>query len=219
MKTAVVVGATGLVGNALTHLLLQDSRIAKVRILVRKPTGLVHSNLEEYVVDFDQPDEWKRLVRGEALFSCLGTTIRKAGSQEAQYKVDYKYQFEIAQTASRNGVLNYALVSSSGASVNSKFFYPRMKGELERDVLKLNFNHIHIIRPGMLCGPRKEFRLTERMAIPIVRAISLIPGLKKYKPIEDKIVAKALINAVFTEAEPKKIYELEQVFELAGCKL
>lgn len=219
MKTAVVVGATGLVGNALTHLLLQDSRIAKVRILVRKPTGLTHSNLEEYVVDFDQPDEWKRLVRGEALFSCLGTTLHKAGSQEAQYKVDYKYQYDIAQTASRNGVLNYALVSSAGASVNSNFFYPRMKGELERDVLKLNFNHIHIIRPGMLCGPRKEFRLMERIAIPTVRAIALIPGLKKYKPIEDKIVAQALLNAVFSETEPKKIYELDQVFELAGVKL
>lgn len=218
MKTAVVVGATGLVGKELTRLLLSDKRISKVRVLVRRSTGIVHQKLEECIVDFDQPEDWKRLLKGEALFSCLGTTIGKAGSKEAQYKIDYTYQYEIAKVASRNGMLDYALVSSAGASVSSSIFYSKMKGELDRDVMQLNFNHINIIRPGMLVGDREEFRLAERLFIPVAFALSYIPGLRRIKPISATAVAKALINAVFIPNEAKRVFELTEVFSLANMQ-
>ena len=216
MKTAIVIGATGLVGSELTRLLLEDKRIEKVRVLVRRSTGIVHPTLEEHVVDFEQPKDWENLLRGDMLFSCLGTTIGKAGNKDAQYKIDYTYQYEMARAASQNGVIDYALISSAGASVDSKIFYSRMKGELDRDVNLLNFNHIAIIRPGLLVGPRKEFRFGERISIPFVYAISSLPGLRKYRPIEAKTVAQALINAIFYAKKAKQVYELEEVFALAN---
>ena len=112
-RTAIVIGATGLVGHELVQQLLQDQRFVRVVVLGRRNSGFVHARLEEHLISFDQPEQWRHLVKGDVLFSALGTTLKTAGSKEAQYKVDHTYQLEVAKAAAANGVPVYVLVSSA----------------------------------------------------------------------------------------------------------
>ena len=136
---ALVIGATGLVGSELIDQLLNNEQFTRVKVFGRRPTGKSHPKLEEHVINFDQPEQWKGLVRGDILFSALGTTLKKAGSKGAQFKIDYKYQYYFARAAAENGVSNYVLVSAAGSSPTSRIFYSRMKGILEKDIKKLAF--------------------------------------------------------------------------------
>ena len=212
---AIILGATGLVGSKLLELLLKDSRFDKVLIFTRSASGKTQPKLEERIIDFDMPDTWQHLVNGDVLFSAFGTTMRKAGSQDAQYKIDYTYQYEFAKAAADNGVKTYVLVSAAYSSPDSKIFYSRIKGELERNVSKLSFENVHILRPGMLAGNRKEYRAGEKIGIPIMNFLSLIPGLGHFKPILDVQVAKAMINASFKDGKGVHIYLPKPLFKLA----
>lgn len=215
MKTAIVLGATGLVGTQLVDLLMKDDRFTTIKIFVRRTTGRKNAKIQEHIIDFDKPDQWKTLVTGDVLFSAFGTTIKKAGSQDTQYKIDYTYQYDVAKAAAENGVATYVLVSSAGASPNSKIFYNRMKGELERDVKQLPFRNIHIFQPGILAGNRLEFRAGEKIGIAVMSVFKYIPGLKQFRPIDAKIVAQAMINASFQNKKPVATYTLQQVFDEA----
>ena len=213
-RIAIVIGATGLVGSALVQQLLEDDRFGLVRVLGRRITGSTDPKLEEHKINFDMPGEWKHLVKGDVLFSALGTTLKQAGSKQAQYKVDHGYQYEVAKAASENGVPVYVLVSSAMADEGSSLFYTRMKGELERDIRQLSFPHIHILQPGMLKGDRKESRPGERIGISVVEFLNKLGIAKKQKPIDVSIVAKAMINVSFSK-EITKTYALLDVFRLA----
>ncbi len=213
---AIVLGATGLVGSALVKQLQADERFGAVRVIVRRSTGSNHPKLTEHIVDFDAPETWQHFVKGDVLFSAFGTTLAKAGSKDAQYKIDYTYQYETAVAAANNGVESYVLISSAGASPKSSIFYSRMKGELEEAVRKLPFSSIYILQPGILDGDRKEKRTGEGMGIKVARLLGHIPGLKKYRPIHADVVAKAMINAYFTTAGGVRIATLEGVFDLAN---
>jgi uncharacterized protein YbjT (DUF2867 family) len=219
MKTALVIGATGLVGKELVRQLLEDGRFGRVIVLVRRSTGRSHPRLEEHLVDFDNPPGWRHLVRGDVLFSAMGTTLKKAGSQEAQYKIDYTYQYDAARAAAENGVPAYVLVSSAGANARSRIFYSRMKGELEDAVKGLPFSFIRIIQPGILAGGREEFRLGERIGIGVMSVLGQVPGLTAYKPYHASVVARALINAALNEEGRIRTYNLKEVFRLAGEKV
>ncbi len=216
MKTAIVIGATGFVGSRLVDMLLKDTRFETVKVFTRKSTGLHSDRLQEHVVNFDEPDSWKKLVTGDVLYSAMGTTLRAAGSKEAQYKVDYTYQYEVAKIAAANNVPTCVLVSAAGSSPESGIFYSRIKGELERDIKKLPFDTIHIIRPGMLGSGRKEVRTGEQIGIGVMKIVSLIPGLKKLRPIEGNEVAQAMINATFMHAIGIHSYTMGAVFKLAN---
>jgi len=215
MRSVIVIGATGMVGRQLVQALIKDTRFDSVKVFARKPTGISNAKLQENIVDFDKPDTWKKKVTGDVLYSAMGTTLRAAGSKEAQYKVDYTYQYQTAKIAAANGVRTYVLISAAGSSPDSKIFYSRTKGELERDVVKLPFDTIHIIRPGMLAGDRKETRIGEQIGIGVMNVIGLIPGLSKLKPIQAKQVACAMINATFRLAEGIHTYTMGEVFKLA----
>ncbi|XRG80162.1 NAD(P)H-binding protein [Rossellomorea sp. GAMAL-10_SWC] len=119
---ALVIGATGATGKDLLELLLKDDSFHQVDIFVRRNLVVKDSKLKVHVIDFDKPEQWKHLVKGDVLFSCLGTTLKLAGSKEAQWKVDYEYQYQFAKFARKNGVDNYVLVSSGYSSANSRFF-------------------------------------------------------------------------------------------------
>lgn len=216
-KTAIVLGATGLVGSNLVQLLLEDRTYTQIKLFVRRTTGISDSKIEENIVDFNKPETFKAMIAGDTVFSCLGTTIKQAGSKDAQYKVDFTYQYEFAQFASENKVANYALVSSTSASSKSRIFYSRIKGELEEAVQKLDFSVIRIIRPGILNGEREEKRLGETIGIKIADFLGkVIPPLKKYRSIKGAEVAKAMINSVEIKSPNiTETYELEQVFSLA----
>ena len=216
-KTAIVIGATGLVGREVVKLLLEDERYGKVKVFVRRPIGLSDPKLEHHIIDFNNPVTWEKLISADELYSCLGTTIKAAGSKDAQYKVDYSYQFQIAIAAAEYGIPNYALVSSFGADSDSRFFYSRMKGELDRDISKLKFSKICIIRPSLLLGNRPEKRIMENISAVLWKIFApFIPALKKYKPIPAQTVARAMINALNQDFEGLRIYELIEIFELAA---
>jgi len=216
MKTAIIIGATGLVGSHLINSLLSDNRYNLVKIFVRKSTGINHPKLEEHVIDFDKLKTWRHEISGDELYSAMGTTIKKAGSKEAQYKIDFTYQFEFAKAASENGVEKYLLVSSAGANVKSRNFYLRMKGELDEKVAELPFKQINIFRPSILAGERKERRKGEEIGITAIRFIAqIIPLLRKYRPIEAETVAEAMIKAANSENKTKiSIYEPDQIFQI-----
>jgi len=215
---ALVIGATGMVGSQLIQQLLADKRFEKIRVFSRRPLDMKHPKLEEHLINFDYPEQWKRLVRGDVLFSALGTTLRKAGSKGAQFKIDYKYQYQFAKAASENGVPQYVLVSAAYASPGSTIFYSRMKGILEKDIKKLSFSNITILRAGMLSGDRKEKRTGEEIGTPIFNFLQHIPGLRFLKPIPAATVAKAMVNSVTHHPQKINIYNLLEVFELAGLK-
>lgn len=216
MKTAIVIGATGLVGSFITLNLLGDDRYEKVKVFVRKSLEIEHQKLEEYLVDFDKLDLWKMNLIGDELYSALGTTIKKAGGKDAQYKVDFNYQYEIAKFASQNGVKKYLLVSSMGANYKSGNFYLRMKGKLDEAVEQLDFNQVIIFRPSILAGKRSERRILESLGIKIAGTIAkIIPALKKYRPIKAEQVAKAMIKSANQKLPDKiKIYQSEEIFEI-----
>jgi uncharacterized protein YbjT (DUF2867 family) len=216
MKTAVLLGATGMVGTALLNQLIADQEYAKIIAIVRKPLKIEHPKIEQQVIDFDKPESYRDLVKGDVLFSSFGTTIKKAGSKENQYKIDFTYQYEIAEAGAANGIKNYVLVSSAGADSNSSIFYSRIKGELDQAVRNLNFDHVTILRPSMLDGDRNEKRTGEQIGLKIMNVLlPWLPYFKKYRPIHAAIVAKAMLNSAGLAKDKYRIYELEQIFELA----
>jgi uncharacterized protein YbjT (DUF2867 family) len=215
VRDAVVIGATGLVGSELLRQLLAEERVATVVALGRRTTGVRHEKLREHAVDFEAPAALAGLVRGDVLFSALGTTIRAAGSAEAQRKVDHGYQLRVAEAARRNGVGTYVLVSAAGASPRSRIFYSRMKGELERDVEALGFPRCRVLRPGLLDGERKERRAGERLALGLLRPLSpLLPA--SARPIPVATVARAAIAAALDPAPGLVRYEARDLFRLGA---
>lgn len=214
MKTAIIIGATGLTGSQLVDLLLHDNRFNKIIVFGRRSIGINNPKLEEHIIDFDQPAHWRDLVKGDVLYSALGTTLKAVGSQDAQYRIDYTYQYQFAEAAASNQVSTYVLVSSAGANPSSLGFYIRMKGELERDIKKLPFKHIQIIQPGPLDGDRKEDRKAERFSLKVLKFFNKLGILNKYKPIHVRIVAQKMIAVSFSTVTEPQTYTLQQVFEL-----
>lgn len=213
-KTAIVIGATGLVGSHVLKQLLEDDRYVSVRVFHRRSTGVKHSKLEEHIVDFENMDEWKHLLTGNELYSALGTTIKQAGSQEKQYTIDFTYQYETAKAAAENGVAKFSLVSSAGANAESRAFYTKLKGELDEAVKELPFKVITILRPSFLDGDRSDSRLGETIGIFMARIFTKIPGLKKYQPIFAGKVAEGMINSLHKCPEGYHIFELDEIFYL-----
>jgi uncharacterized protein YbjT (DUF2867 family) len=213
--TALVIGATGLVGSHLLKQLLSDPEYTELKVFGRRPTGIKDPKLTEYEVDFDDVDSWREKLKGEVLFSALGTTIKKAGSKDKQYKVDYTYQFEVAKAASEQEVKSYVLVSSIGANARSGVFYTRIKGELDEAIQKLDFQSIYILRPSGLMGEREEQRAGEGVMIRITAALSgFLPFLRKYRPIPAAAVANAMIRLAANQKTETRIIENPEIFRL-----
>lgn len=204
-QTALLIGATGLVGSEILNYVLNDERFVKIKVFARRSTEVSHPKLEEHIVDFEKLGEWRHLIQGEVLFSALGTIVKQVGSREAQRIVDYDYQLRIAQAAKINGIINYVLVSAYGADSKSSVAYTKMKGELERDVMKLSFPKLTIIRPGLLKGPREHKRFLEYHLGKVLSLLPTIPGLKALKPVSGKLVAHACIESACDSFHGQKV--------------
>lgn len=197
-KTAILFGATGLVGGHCLRQLLVHPAYKKVIAIGRRKLKLSHEKLQQHVIDFDKLEDYSHLIKGHDLFSCLGTTMSKAGDKEAFYKVDFTYAYESARMALKNGANQVLLVSSVGADSDSMFYYPRVKGELEEAMKQLDFWAVRIFQPSVLLGDRQENRLAESIGIRLGKGVDWLTGgqlLGKYKPVEAEDVAKAMLRA------------------------
>ena len=216
-KKAVIIGATGLVGKALVKKCLDSELFGEVVILVRRNSGIKHPKLREHVIDFNDFTEYKTHISGDVLFSCMGTTLKQAGSKKSQYKVDFTYQYQAAVAAKKNNIPTYVLVSSTGADSSSRFYYLRMKGELEDAVKKLEFNSTIILQPSLLTGDREKNRTGERIGATLYKTvIKIIPKLKKYKPIAGEEVAEAMIIAAKNAQKGTVVLKSQQISASIG---
>ncbi|MEC4051560.1 NAD(P)H-binding protein [Myroides odoratimimus] len=188
---ALVIGGTGATGKVLVRQLLCDDDFHEVVIFIRKEWDIQHPKLVVHLVDFEQIDQWKHLIAGDVAFSCLGTTLKQAGSKQKQWHIDYDYVMQFAQYAKGNGVTNFVLLSAKAASDKSAFFYSRLKGTLERSVLNLSFENTIILRPGLLLRPGTN-RMGERIAAKVLFFFNKMRLFMKYKPIEVVKVANRM---------------------------
>lgn len=221
-KTAIVLGATGLIGRSLVDQLVCSQGYGRVLTLTRRPCAHQSDIVENRVIDFEQLAQYGEALQGDVLFSCLGTTRAKAGSIAAQRRIDVDYQLNAAVLAANNGVAHYLLVSSAGADANSGRAYLRMKGELEQRVRALPFKRISILQPSLLLGQRNEVRVAEQLGSYPMRLVCLLPGLRRYRPIQGQQVAKKLLSLASrplekrgnSESAPQvEVLRLAQLFE------
>ncbi|MDC3962498.1 oxidoreductase [Polyangium jinanense] len=200
-RTALLAGATGLVGRDCLARLLEHPAYARVVVLVRRSTGMNHDKLQELRADFDALDDLPALPAVDDVFIALGTTIKAAGSRPAFYKVDHDYVVSVAKLGKRAGARRLSLVSSIGADRTSMNFYLRVKGEAERDISELGYECVDILRPSMLLGDRTEHRTGEALAAPILRIVSgaMIGPLRVYRAIEARDVAAAMVGGLVSD--------------------
>jgi uncharacterized protein YbjT (DUF2867 family) len=217
-RKALVFGGTGLTGSDLILQLSKDDRYREIVMFVRKETDLTLHNVHQVVVDFDQMEEYASLIQGDELFICLGSTISRAGSKEAFYKIDHDYVVQAAKFARMGGVKRAAVITAVGSNAKSLFFYPKVKGLVEQELMQLGFESLYILRPSLLLGSRKEFRRGERMA---VRLSEWLPGMyfgpfHKYRPIQASVVAHAMIQLMHSDAKGNRIYESEEMQKIGA---
>lgn len=212
-RTAIILGSTGLTGKHLLQMLLDCSYYNRVISFVRKESGVKHEKLAEYIINFDKPELYRDLVKGDDLYCCLGTTIKKARSREAFEKIDAFYPAIFADIAAKNNVKQFLIISSTGANIDSSNFYLRTKGKCEEAIQAANIPSISIFRPSLLLGERKESRPAEKISQGIMPLLSvlMIGKLKRYRPVKVKIVAQAMFVIARQKKEGIHIYESEEI--------
>jgi len=216
LKNAIIAGSTGLVGSALVSQLIQDESFESVILFLRKQNGSNHPKIKPVIVDFDNLENNAYSDTPTHAYCCLGTTIKKAGSKDAQYKIDHDYVIAFAKVCKQMGVKTFSVVSSLGANFESKNFYLNTKGQMEEDLKSLGFETLIIVRPSLLLGNRNEFRLGEKIASFCMKLFSpfFIGSLKKYKGIQDVAVAKAMIYYSSFSNKGTFIHENDELLDL-----
>ncbi len=216
-KEAVIFGASGLIGNCCLRRLLVHQAYDKVISIGRSPIKATHPKLIHYEVDMAHSDYYRHLMRGDDLFICLGTTMKKAGSREAFYEIDHDLIFNIAKAGSLQNINQLIFVSSIGADSRSLVYYLKVKGELEDDVRRLPFWSVHIMRPSVLLGQRDENRIAERVAGRMSRGLQWFSGsiIGDLAPIEADDVAKAMVEAAQSLKQGTHIHYGSEMMQLA----
>lgn len=197
MKSAVIFGATGLVGNYLRHELEKDTSWNMVYLAVRKAIPTLHSREKIVEIDFENLQNYPEIFKVDTVFCCLGTTIRQVGGdKEAFRKIDASYPIRIAELAGNFGVRSMVVVSAMGANIHSGIFYNRVKGEMEAGLRQAGIPHTYLLRPSLLMGDRKEKRFGEKIAQLLMPVFSplLIGSWKHYRPIHGHKVARAMVH-------------------------
>jgi uncharacterized protein YbjT (DUF2867 family) len=217
-RLAIIAGSSGLVGTELLHQLCASKEFSAVKLLVRRPSGFIHAKVQEFIVDFDHVETFAEHITGDVFFSCLGSTKAKTPDKRRYYQIDHDFPVRMAEAAKANGMKQFHLISAVGANPSSSNFYLKMKGETERDIAAVSFPSTHIYRPAFLDGNREERRMLEKIGLAIFRAINplMIGGLKKYRSIKARDVAKAMIQQSLKDKTGVHYYESNQVQEIAN---
>ncbi len=212
-RTALLLGASGLVGSHCLRVLLARGEYQVVNVPVRRLLAWEHPKLVQHAIDFEQLDERPGLLKAEDVFCCLGTTMKKAGSQESFTRVDHDYPLEIARLAARQGARQFLLVSALGADPGSRIFHNRVKGRVEEAISELSYEAVHIFRPSMIMGQRPEFRPAEWLAKILVGAIRplMIGPLRRYRPIKAAVIAEAMVGIALEDRRGVNLFESHQI--------
>lgn len=220
-RSALLLGATGLVGGHVLDLLLDDPAYGSVLAIGRRPAAREHPKLRQETLDFARVRDFADRVRAQDVFCCLGTTLRAAGSREAFRRVDLDYPRMLAEAASRNGAERFLLLSALGADPRSSIFYNHVKGEAEDAVRTLPFQEVVILRPSLLLGAREEHRPWEALAQTVVPRLSfLLAGpLRNYRAVEARTVARAMVRAAKAGGRGVRVLEGSEIGELASADL
>ena len=215
-KTAIVFGATGLVGSELLYHLIKDIRYRAIKVFTRRELHIEHIKVIEKIVEVEKVEDYNDFIKGDDLFICLGTTRRKAGSIVRMEAIDRYLPVKIAKAALGNGVKNMAVVSSIGADPESRNYYYRIKGQMENDLQSLEFNRKVIVRPSILLGKRNEIRLLESVGKALVRGFGFLLRSKKrkYRGIRASDVALAMLKEI-NNINGKELYESDELARLA----
>jgi len=212
---AVIIGGTGASGKEVVKRLLDDERFQEVTVLVRRPYFGQNPKLKEVIINFEDLASYGDLIRGEVAFSCLGTTLKDAGSKEAQWRVDHDYQLAFAALARENGIGAFVLLSAHGANASSRIFYSKMKGSLEQHITQLEFPQLIIIHPGGIERPNST-RTGEKLFIPVLKAFNAIGLFKGYEPLPTDRIAQGMIAAFFGYKGKNKILGVKEIKEITA---
>ena len=215
MKTALLFGASGLVGSHLLNQLIKDTNYSKIKLFVRSVTEIIDPKVEIIKIDFNNLQNHKEDVKGDDCFFCIGTTKKNSSDKDEYRRVELDIPKEIAKIAKLNLVNSFIFVSAIYANPNSSGDYVRFKGLVEEELKRLNFPKLALMRPSFLMGDRKEKRVGEKIGIFVFKLLSplLLGPLKKMKPIHSETVAKTMIRAANENLE-KNIFESNEIDEL-----
>jgi uncharacterized protein YbjT (DUF2867 family) len=208
---ALIIGATGATGKDLTRVLLDDPSYTEVVAFVRRSSGLAHAKYSEVVTDFEKLEEVSDFIKGDVWFSCLGTTLKAAGSKEKQWQIDHDIPAKFAKIAKRNGVPRAVVVSAYGASTKSKVFYSKMKGELDELIANLGFEQCIIFRPGFLLRKDTD-RASERIMAYVLKFVNSLGLVRKFRPLPTSTLAAKLAKAPTAFPSGKHVVELDKIF-------
>jgi uncharacterized protein YbjT (DUF2867 family) len=216
-KSALVVGASGLVGRHCIQALIKEPAYATVTAFLRRPLDFSHPKLIQHTIDFDELEGAGNWLAADDVFCCLGTTMRKAGTEEAFRKVDFDYPVKLAALSQHCGAKQFLIVSSLGADPHSRIFYLRIKGEVEEAIRKISFIAFHIFRPSFLLGKRSESRPGERIGAALVSGLDrvMLGPLKKYRAVQASDVAGAMVHAAQRNLTGVHVYESNAIQDLS----
>lgn len=218
MKTAVVLGASGLVGKALVSALEADADYSAVHLLVRRASGRSSDKVKEHAVDFDRPSDFPPIA-ADVVYCCLGTTIKKAGSQAAFERVDFGYVLAAAKHFRALGAAHFAVISAVGADAHSRIFYNKVKGRMEEALRQLGYPSLTVVRPSLLGGKREEFRFGERVGLVAFGLLqwAFIGRFRRYRVVYDHQVAAAMVESVYRNQTGEALLESEMLPPLAAA--
>ncbi len=217
MKTALIFGSSGLVGGALLNLIIKDDNYNKIKLFVRSEPLISSSKIEIVKTNFHNLENYKESMVGEDCFFCIGTTRKNTPDKEEYTKIEYNLPIEVAKITKENSISSFTYVSSLGANANASGLYLKNKGQTEKDLIKLNFSKLSILRPSILLGHRKENRIGEKIGILAMKTFSplFVGKIKKYKPIKVEHVAKTMLQVVQNDYK-KKIFESDEIVKISS---
>jgi len=217
LKTAIILGATGLTGGILLNNLIEDNSFEKIKLFSRKSVAIKSDKIEEYLIDVLQLEKYKNKFIADVVFCCVGTTAAKTKDIAKYKQIDYGIPVTAVKIAKENNIDTFVVISSMGANASSTTFYSKTKGEMERDVLRQNIKNTYIVRPSLIGGHRNEFRIGERIGKGVMSLLNpmFLGRLKKYKMIHPEKIASCMQKLAKIELD-QSIFSSDEIVEIAN---